>query len=133
MNVEKEYLGKKRAKIWTYVFLGVLLIVAIVVANFALTNPETAREGAKSFLGLPRWAFPAIVAAVGAFLYWIGLKVETDRPEAIGAMMIAGSLAAAEVMIGWNKFAVGGLVVIPYILPIALLVVLLIVGIVKSK
>ena len=60
--MEREYMGTGKAKVWTYLILGVVLIVAIVVANFALANPTLAREGVDAFMGMPPWAFPIIGA-----------------------------------------------------------------------
>ena len=131
--METRFLGSRKAKLWTYLFLALLLIIGILVANLALVNPEAAREGVDFVAGLPNWAFPVIAFAVGSFFYWIGLKVETDWPEFFGAFLIAGALAAAELMLGWKHFELGGIVVLPYVFPVALFVVLLIVGMVKSK
>ena len=40
MEPEREFMGGKRAKMWTYLILFGVLIVGILVANFALSNPE---------------------------------------------------------------------------------------------
>lgn len=133
MTVEREYMGGSKAKLWTYLILFGVLMVGVVVANFALSNPEMAQNGVDKFLGMPSWAFPLIATAVGSLVYWLGLKVETDWPEALGATMIAGSIAAGEVMIGWNKFMLGGLGVLPYVFPAVVFLVLLGYGMVKSK
>ena len=69
---------------------------------------------------------------VGAVIFWLGLKMETDWPEAVGAFLISGSIAWFELIIGWNRVALGGIVVIPYILPIAMFVLLLMYGMKKS-
>jgi uncharacterized membrane protein len=129
----KEFMGSGRAKMWTYLIGMITLLVLAVVANFAIKNPETMKHGVQSFMGLPRWAFPLIVGGAGALIYWIGLKIETDWPEAIGAFLIAGAVVAGELLFGWKKFALGGLAVMPYIIPFAVFVVLLIVGMMKSK
>lgn len=133
MEAEREFLGSSRGKVWTYLILFGVLVVGVLVANFVFSNPELARHGVDSLLGLPSWAFPLIGASIGAVVFWLGLKVETDWPEALGATLIAGSVAAGEILIGWNKFQLGGLVVIPWLIPVAFFVVLLGVGIVKSK
>ncbi len=133
MTAEREFMGGKRAKMWTYLILFGVLLVGILVANFALSNPELAKNGVDTVAGLPGWAFPVMGVVIGAGVYWVGLKVETDWPEAVGALLISGSIAAAEVMIGWNKFQVGGMVVVPFILPIGVFAVLLAVGMVRSK
>ena len=95
---------------------------------------------AMGYIGLPRhlaeWIatlglgkFELIVALT--IIFWLGLKVETDWPEALGAFMIAGSVAAFEFIAGWSKFELG-LIVVPYLIPIAVFVLLLMYGMRKS-
>lgn len=130
--VEREFMGKGRSKIWTYLILMVGLVVGVIVLNLVWNDPQAASHGVKSFLGLPSWALATITFLVGAIIFWVGLKMETDWPEAVGALLIAASIFAFEMIIGWNHFAVGGLVVLPYILPIAVFVILLMYGMKRS-
>ena len=132
-EMEKEYMGGGRAKLWTYFIGAIAVLVIALVANFALSNPETAKHGVKSFLGMPGWAFPIVTGVIGVLVYWMGLKIETDWPEAIGAFLIAGSVCTAEIMIGWKKFALGGMAVVPYIIPFVVFLLLLMYGMTKSK
>ena len=132
-NIENEYMGGRKAKLWTYMILMIVLVLGAVVVNLVIKDPELAKQGVRSFLGLPRWVFPVIGGLVGLGLFWIGLKIETDWPEAVGAFLVAGSLAAGEILIGWQKFALGGMAVVPYIIPILVFVILLMVGMVKSR
>jgi hypothetical protein len=125
-------MGGRKSKLWTYLILMMLLVVGAIVFNLVFNNPAMAKEGVKSFFGLPGWALAAITFVVGALIYWLGLKIETDWPEAIGAFLIAASVLAFEVIIGWNRFDVGGLFVLPYLLPIAVFVILLMIGMKKS-
>jgi hypothetical protein len=129
---EREFMGGRKSKLWTYLILMMLLVVGAIVFNLVFNNPAMAKEGVKSFFGLPGWALAAITFVVGALIYWLGLKIETDWPEAIGAFLIAASVLAFEVIIGWNRFDVGGLFVLPYLLPIAVFVILLMIGMKKS-
>ncbi len=131
--MERRFLGSRKAKLWTFLFLGILLVGGILIANFALVNPDAARAGADTIAGLPSWAFPIISFVIGALIYWIGLKVETDWPELLGALLIAGSVAAAQILIGWQHFELGGLAVIPYVLPVAVFIILVIISMVKSR
>jgi hypothetical protein len=131
MDAERAYMGRSRAKIWTYLILAVVLVIGAVVANAAFSNPEMAKHGVKSFLGLPGWALALVTFVAGAGFYWMGLKVETDWPEFLGAFLIATSVAALEFIVGWSHFELG-LVVLPYLLPIAVFVILLMVGIKRS-
>ena len=133
MQVENEYMGGRKAKLWTYIILLGVLIAGVLVVNFAWKNPELAESGIDSFLGLPSWVFPIITAVVGILVFWLGLKIESDWPEALGALLIAGSVAAGEIMIGWNTFALGGLVVVPYVIPILTFLILLAIGMNKSR
>ena len=133
MSVENEYMGGRKAKIWTYIILLGVLVVGVVLFNLFLKDPELAKSGLDSFLGLPSWVFPVIVGVVGVLIYWVGLKIETDWPEALGALLIAGAVAAGEMMIGWNTFALGGLAVVPYVIPIAIFLLVLAIGMQKSR
>jgi hypothetical protein len=130
---ETEYLGGRKAKIWTYLIFAVLLVAMAIVANVAIKDPDVLTSGVQAFLGLPRWAFPVIAGALGLVIYWFGLRIETDWPEALGAFLVAGAVAAAQFMLGWDRFAIGGLAVIPYAIPVLVFVILLMVGIVKSR
>ncbi|CAN5922827.1 hypothetical protein BH11MYX3_BH11MYX3_30370 [soil metagenome] len=129
--VEREFMGKGRSKVWTYLILMVLLVGIVIVVNLVWKNPAAAQDGFKSFAGLPAWALATVAFLVGAVVFWLGLKVETDWPEAIGAFLIAGSVAAFELIAGWNKFELG-LVVVPYLIPIAVFAILLMYGMKKS-
>jgi hypothetical protein len=132
MTVEKEFMGGRASKMWTYlIFLGVLIVGALV-ANLVFSNPTVAKEGVKSFFGLPSWALAMVTFIIGASIFWVGLKLETDWPEAVGAFLVAGSVFAGEMLIGWDKFNLGGLFVVPYLLPIATFLVLLMYGMKKS-
>jgi hypothetical protein len=131
--METQFLGSRKAKLWTYLILGILLVVTILIVNFVLVNPEAAQQGFDAILGLPAWAFPALGGVLGVALFWVGLKIETDWPEFVGAVLIAGSVAAAEVMLGWSHFELGGIGVIPYLIPVVLFLVLLIIAMAKSR
>lgn len=128
---ERQFLGGEKSKIWTYLILMVLLVAIAIVVNVVWNNPTRASEGVKSFLGLPGWALATVTFLVGALVFWGGLKVETDWPEALGAFLVAGSIAWFELIVGWNHFAFG-LVVIPYLIPIAVFALLLMYGLKKS-
>ena len=126
-------MGTGKAKVWTYLILGVVLVIAIVVANFAMANPTLAHEGVEAFMGLPPWAFPVLGASVGLIIFVIGLKLETDWPEAVGALLVGGSIAAGEILLGWKNFEVGGLVVVPYLLPVIVFLGMLGYSVVRSR
>jgi hypothetical protein len=130
--VEREYMGKSRSRVWTYLILMVLLLAIVVVLNLVWNDPHRASETFKSFLGLPGWALATIMFIAGALIFVMGLKVETDWPEALGAFLISGSVAWMEMIVGWDTFALGGLFVLPYVLPIAVFALLLIYGMKKS-
>ena len=123
MEPEREFMGRKKAKLWTYLIFGTVIVLGVLAANFAVVNPELTRRGVSYFLGLPVGAFPVITGIVGMLIYLLGLKIETDWPEALGALLIAGAVA----------FVVGGLAVTPYVIPLLTFLVLLMVGLSKSR
>jgi cytochrome c oxidase subunit IV len=84
-------------------------------------------------MGLPGWAFPTILAAIGLLVFMLGLKLETDWPEGLGALMVSGGLAWGEFMLGWEKFQLGGMIVVPYVLPVLVFLVLMGWSMVASK
>ncbi len=128
---EKAFMGKSRARVWTYTFIAVGLLVGALVVNQVFTNTAEAKEGVTTILGLPGWALALDAVVVGAAIYALGLKVETDWPEFVGASLITGSLYAMEVVIGWQKFEMG-LLVLPFVLPLVVFVLLLMIGMRKS-
>jgi hypothetical protein len=132
-QVEREFGGKSRAKVWTYLIGMFVLVVLALIINAVIKDPNMAREGVKSFLGLPSWAFPLIAGGAGFVIWWLGLKIETDWPEALGAFLVAGSIAGGEILFGWKRMELGGLVVVPYLIPLAVFVVLMAVGMQKSR
>ena len=124
-------MGGQKSKMWTYLILMVVLIAIVITINLVWKNPTAAKEGFKSFVGLPTWALATVMFLAGAIIYWVGLKIETDWPEAIGAFLIAGSTATFMLVAGWSKFELG-IVVLPYVIPLAVFVLLLMYGMKKS-
>jgi hypothetical protein len=129
--VEREFMGKGRSRVWTYLILMMLLVGLVILVNVVWKNPTAASQGFQSFLGLPAWALATVMFVVGAIVFWAGLKIETDWPEAIGAFLIAGAVAWFELIIGWSKFELG-LIVVPYLIPLAVFGLLLMYGMKKS-
>ena len=133
MEPEREFMGRRKAKLWTYLIFGILLVLGVLLANLALVDPELTRRSVDYFLGLPSWAFPVIAGVLGVLIFALGLRIETDWPEALGALLIAGSVAWGEFLIGWDRFVVAGLAATPYVIPVVTFLVLLMVGMVKSR
>lgn len=131
-HVDKEMRSYKGRK-WTYLIVGTMLILGAIAVNFAVNNPELAQKGIDTIAGLPSWAIPAIGTGSGGLLFYIGLKLEADWPEYLGATMIAASIVIAEVLLGWKNFELGGIVVIPYALPLLVLMILLMISNAKTK
>jgi hypothetical protein len=121
-----------RSKAWTYMIVALGLLGAIVLVNVVFSNPAAARQSMEKLFGLPGWALTSIVAVVGLLIFWGGLKVEADWPEHLGSFMVAGAVASGEILIGWHRFEVGGLVVLPYLIAPLVLVILYIVAMQKS-
>ena len=132
-TVEKEFLGGSKARVWTYLILAAILLIGLLVANFAWEKPEQAKAALDGMMGLPGWAWVGITLVLGIVVFIGGLKIEADWPEALGAMLVAGAVLAAEAMIGIDTFAIGGIKFLPYFIPLAVFVVMFGVGMVKSK
>ena len=130
--VEREYMGKGRAKIWTYLILMILLVIIAVIVNVVWNNPHQAKEGVSHFLGMPSYVLALVLFLAGAVIFWLGLKMETDWPEAFGAFLITAAVTWGEFILGWKNFDIGGLVVLPYLIPILTFALLLIYGMKKS-
>ncbi|MCY0991889.1 hypothetical protein OV203_32430 [Nannocystis sp. ILAH1] len=122
-----------KGRIWTYLIFATGLVLVAVLANLALSNPQMASQGIDAIAGLPAWAFPAITGAVGLLIFYIGLKIETDWPERLGALLVAASIAGGEFLLGWQNFELGGLKVVPYVIPVVACLVLMMVANVKSR
>lgn len=124
-------MGGQRSKIWTYLILMAVLVTIVLVINLVWKDPTAASNSFKSFLGLPGWALATVLFLLGALVFWFGLKIETDWPEAFGAFLIAASVAWFEYIAGWSKFELG-LVVVPYLIPLVVFLLLLMYGLKKS-
>jgi hypothetical protein len=130
-RVEVESRGA-RSRAWTYMIVALALIGAIVLVNVVFSNPGAAKHDLDRLFGLPGWALASLMGVLGAVIFWAGLKVEADWPEHLGAFLIAGAVAWGEILVGWNRMEIGGLVVVPYIIPPLVLVVLYIVSMERS-
>ncbi len=129
---EKEFMGKGRSKVWTYLIFMILLVLVAVVVNVVWNDPTTARSGMSTFLGLPSYTLALVLFLIGAIVFWLGLKMETDWPEGIGAFMITLAVTWGEFIIGWSRFDLGGIVVLPYLIPILTFALLLIYAMKRS-
>ncbi len=130
---EQRFLGMRKDKLWTFVIVGILLVVSFVVLNYVIGNYESAKSGVGKFLSLPGWVFPIIIGLVGLVIFWLGLKIEADWPEVMGAGMLAVATGVGEIMIGWKKFALGGMTIIPIAIPIGVFLIFIVVGMLKSR
>ncbi|MDQ3340617.1 MAG: hypothetical protein M4D80_36125 [Myxococcota bacterium] len=130
--VEREFMGKGRSRVWSYLILMILLVGIIVVINLTWNNPDGMRSGVKDFFGLPGWSLATVTFLIGAVIFWLGLKMETDWPEAIGAFLIAAAITWFEFIVGFDRFALGGLIVLPYLIPVLVFALLMIYGMKKS-
>ncbi|MDY0002847.1 MAG: hypothetical protein RBU30_16230 [Polyangia bacterium] len=122
-----------RAKRWTYLIVLVLLFGSFIVLNYVIGDYDSAKSGVKKFLSLPGWLYPIIVGALGLIIFWFGTKIEADWPEVLGAGLISIAVAVGEIMIGWEKFALGGLSIMPVLIPIGVFLIFLVVGMLKTR
>jgi len=130
---EHETEWEHKDKMWTYLIFMFLFVGIIVAINLVWKNPSGAEGAFKSFLGLPSYALATALLALGALIFWLGLKMEPDWPEALGGAMIAGSIAWYEKIVGWSHFDFGGLAVIPYLIPMFVFVLLLMYAVRNSR
>jgi hypothetical protein len=130
---EHETEWEHKDKMWTYLIFMFLFVGGVVAVNFIWKNPDTAEHGIKSFLGLPAGVLAGVLALVGILVFWVGLKMEPDWPEAVGAFMIAAAIAWFEIIVGWSHFDIGGMVVIPYLIPLMAFVLLLMYAVRNSR
>ena len=130
--VEREFMGKGRSKVWTYLIMMILLVIVAVVINVVWNDPTSARSGIGTFLGLPSYTLALVLFLAGTVIFWLGLKMETDWPEGIGAFLITAAITWGEFIIGWQRFDLGGLFVLPYLIPILVFALLLIYAMKRS-
>jgi len=130
---EHETEWEHKDKMWTYLIFMFLFVGIIIAINVVWKNPSGAESAFKTFLGLPSYVLALVLLALGALIFWLGLKMEPDWPEALGAAMIAGSIAWLEKIVGWSHFDFGGLVVIPYLIPLFVFVLLLMYAVRNSR
>jgi hypothetical protein len=130
-SIEKEFAGKKRASVWTYLIFAVLLLAGAIIANLVIKDPTAAKAAVQKFVGLPTWALASIALVVGILIYWLGLKVETEWPEFLGAFIVASAITVFELLIGWQRLEFG-LVVVPYVIPLLVFLVMIIVAVKRS-
>lgn len=130
---EHETEWEHKDKMWTYLIVLGLFIAALVIINVAWKNPAAVGSSVRSFLGLPGWLLAVILAGFGMLVFWLGLKMEPDWPEAIGAFMLAAAITWLELIVGWSKFDVGGLVVVPYLIPVVVFVLMLMYAVRNSR
>jgi hypothetical protein len=125
MANEPETEWEHKDKMWTYLIAIAFLVAVVVVVNLVWKHPDGARDRVHEFLGLPSYVLAGVLFAVGVLVFWAGLKIEPDWPEAIGGFMIAGAVAWFERIAGWERFDFGGLVVVPYLIPVIVFLLLL--------
>lgn len=130
---ERETAWEHKDKMWTYLIFIFLFVGVVVLVNVVWKNPSAVGSSLKSFLGLPGWLLALVLAAIGALVFWLGLKMEPDWPEAVGAVLIAAAVTWLELIVGWNVFSIGGLVVIPYLIPVIVFVLLLVYAVRNSR
>ncbi len=131
-NRESRLMANLRNKIWSIAIVGGTLVLAFVLLRYIVMSPDKAKAGYSTIAGLPGWLTPIIMVALGAGIFWLGLKVRSDWPEILGAGLIAGAVGVTEMMIGWHKFAIGSSLT-PILIPAAVFVALIIFSQMRSR
>ena len=131
-HYESRFMANIRSKFWSLIIVGGGLVLLFVLVRYAIMSPDKAKGGFKTLAGLPGWSWPIIMGAVGAVVFWLGLKVRSDWPEVLGAGLIAGAVGAAELMIGWKTFSFG-ISFLPILIPIGVFVILILLGNMPSR
>jgi hypothetical protein len=130
---EQRFLGMRKDKLWSFLIVGILLVATFVGLNYVIGNYESARSGVHKFLSLPGWVFPIIIGLLGLVIFWFGLKIEADWPEVLGAGLLALATGVGEIMIGWQKFALGGMTIVPIAIPIGVFLLFIVFGMLRSR
>ncbi len=130
---EQRFLGMRKDKLWTFLIVGILLVGTFVALNYTIGNYESAKSGVGKFLSLPGWVFPIIIGLLGLVIFWLGLKIETDWPEVLGAGLLALATGVGEIMIGWQKFAINGMTIVPIAIPIGVFLLFIVIGMLRSR
>jgi len=132
-NGEQRFLGMRKDRLWTFLIVGILLLITFVALNYVIGNYAAAKSGVNTFLSLPAWVFPIVIGGLGLVIFWFGLKVETDWPEILGAGLIAIATGVGEIMIGWKKFAFSDMTIVPIAIPIGVFLIFIVIGMLKSR
>ncbi len=132
-TIEREFLGGSKARRWNYLILGTLLLLGMWAGQAAWEHPDEARTVLEGLIGLPAWAMVSLVSGLGAMMFYLGLKIEADWPEALGAALIAGAFLAVEILFGLQHFVFGGITLTPYVLPLLVFAALFGVGLARSR
>ncbi len=121
---ESRLMANLRNKLWSILIVLGTLVLAFVLLRYAVMSPAKAKAGYSTIVGMPSWLAPIVMTLLGAGIFWLGLKVRSDWPEIIGAGLIAGAVGVTEMLIGWQKFAIGSSftpIIIPAIVFVALI------------
>ncbi|MFH2009773.1 MAG: hypothetical protein ABI333_24475 [bacterium] len=129
---ESRFMANIRSKFWSILIVGVVLVLAFVLLRYVIMSPDKAKVGYSTIAGMPGWLTPIIMMALGAVVFWLGLKVRSDWPEVLGSGLIAGGVGVAEMKIGWQKFAIGSSFT-PVLIPAVLFIVLIFIAQVRSR
>jgi hypothetical protein len=129
---ESRFMANIRNKLWSILIVGGTLVLAFVLLRYVVMSPDKAKVGYHTIAGLPGWATPIIMVALGAGIFWMGLKVRSDWPEILGAGLIAGAVGVTEMKIGWHYFAIGSSFT-PILIPAVVFVLLIIFSQMRSR
>lgn len=122
-----------RSMTTTYVRFLLLLVGAIGGALLVRAYPDLAWNQLEWVRAQPQWLFAGFTGALGLVMFRLGIDLSRDWPVGLGAALAAGSLAAGVALAGSRRFIIGGNPDSPYLIPVGLLVVLLVIGAVRLR
>ena len=130
---ERHFESGPRSMWRTYVRFVTLALVAVGIAWYARTYPDSASAWLDRVRAQQQWLGAVGVGLLGLVMFRLGIDTGRDWPVALGATVTAGSLAVGQAVAGRGGLVIAGSPDTPFVLPVALLLVLLAIGSVRLK
>lgn len=130
---DRHFEGEPRSMWRTYVRFATLLLVAMGIAWYARTYPDSAWAWLDRIRAQQQWLGAVGVGLLGLVTFRLGIDTGRDWPVALGATIAAGSLAVGQAVAGRGGLVLATFPDSPFVLPVALLLILLAIGTVRLK